>query len=50
MKRSDQQKKLYIREKRRGIGFETVAGMGGAILETLLFAKNPDSDTYGIWS
>ena len=24
-----------MREKRRGIGFETVAGMGGGIVETL---------------
>ena len=34
MNRSDQQKKK-MGEKRRGIGFETVAGMGGAIIETL---------------
>ena len=36
MNRSDQQDKKLEREKRRGIGFETVAGMGVAIVETLL--------------
>ena len=31
MSRSGQQKYIYMREKRRGIGFETVAGMGGGL-------------------
>ena len=29
-----------MREKRRGIGFETVAGMEGAIVETLFHREN----------
>ena len=44
MKRSDQKKKMG--ENRRGIGFETVAGMGGgAIVETLLARPNSQART-----
>ena len=35
MNRPDQQQQKRVNEKRRGIGFETVAGMGGAIVEKL---------------
>ena len=44
MNRLKQQKKK-MGEKRRGIGFETVAGIGGAIIETLsvrLFKENSE--------